>query len=73
MKRATKKSQERRNELKIGSKPLRNSNSSSMIFLNSYGGQRPQKSDELKREMPIDREKKIWTIRKEKYECKEVF
>jgi hypothetical protein len=78
--RATNKSQERRNELTVGSKSMRNSNSSSMIFLNSYGGSRPQKSgesrmnDELKREIPFDRQRnQVWTVRKETYECKEVF
>ena len=80
--RATNKSQEKRNELTV-SKSSRNSNSSSMIFLNSYGGSRlsrPQKSEdnrdneELKRELPIDRQnKKIWTVTKEIFECKEVF
>ncbi len=74
------KSQERRNELTVNSKSFRNSNSSSMIFLNSYGGSRPQRNgeerenDELRREIPIDRQKRqVWTIRKETYECKEVF
>ena len=81
--RPTNKSQEKRNELTVGSRSLRNSNSSSMIFLNSYGGSRfskPQRSEdnrdneELGRELPIDRQnKKIWTVTKEIYECKEIF
>jgi len=80
MTRATNRSQERRNELTTGTRSLRNSNSSSMIFLNSYGGPRGQRmgevrdTNDLKREMPVDRQKnKIWTIRKETYECKEIF
>ena len=75
----TNKSQEKRNELTVGTKSLRNSNSSSLIFMNSYGGSRPQKNEEnrdtdaLKKEIPAKREKKVWTVRKETYECKEVF
>ena len=79
--RTTNRSQEIRNETTEGSKTLRNSNSSSLIFLNCYGGPRAQKSDdtrenkeELKNEIPIERRaKKIWTVRKETYECKEIF
>ena len=81
--RPTNRSQEKRNELTVGSRSLRNSNSSSMIFMNSYGGSRlsrPQRSEdnrdneELRGELPIDRQnKKIWTVTKEIYECKEVF
>ena len=78
--RATNKSQERRNQFTVGSSTLRNSNSSSMIFLNSYGGPRPlravelRETNELRREVPADRQKKkIWTVRKETYECKEIF
>ena len=74
------KSQEKRNELTVGSRNLRNSNSSSMIFMNSYGGSRPRRSEdnrdneELRKEIPIDRQnKKVWTVTKEVYECKEVF
>lgn len=76
--RATNRSQERRNELTVGSRSLRNSNSSSMIFLNSYGGSRPQRSterdnEELRRELPIDRQnKKKWTDTKAIFECKEI-
>ena len=75
----TNKSLEKRNELTVGSRSLRNSNSSSLIFMNSYGGSRPQKNgenldtDALKKEIPAKREKKVWTVRKETYECKEVF
>ena len=77
--RTTNKSQDRRNEYTVGAKTMRNSNSSSLIFMNSYGGSRPQKSDEMretynnKREPGIDREDKVWTVRKETYECNEVF
>ena len=78
--RPSNKSQEKRNELTVGSRSLRNSNSSSMIFMNSYGGSRPQRSEdnrdneELGRELPNDRQnKKVWTVTKEVYECKEVF
>ena len=75
----TNRSLERRNELTVGTRSLRNSNSSSLIFMNSYGGSRPQKNEEnrdtdaLKKEIPAKREKKVWTVRKETYECKEVF
>ena len=75
----TNRSLERRNELTVGTRSLRNSNSSSLIFMNSYGGSRSQnneenrETDELKKEKPVKRDKKIWTIRKETYECKEVF
>ena len=78
--RPSNKSQEKRYELTVGSRSLRNSNSSSMIFMNSYGGSRPRRSDdnrdneELRKEIPIDRQnKKVWTVTKEVYECKEVF
>ena len=46
--RTTNKSKEKTNELTVGSRSIRNSNSSSMVFLNSYGGSRfsrPQKSE----------------------------
>ena len=42
------KSQEKRNELTVASRSVRNSNSSSMVFLNSYGGSRvsrPQRTE----------------------------
>ena len=78
--RPSNKSQEKRYELTVGSRSLRNSNSSSMIFMNSYGGSRPRRSEdnrdneELRKEIPIDRQnKKVWTVTKEVYECKEVF
>ena len=77
--RTTNKSQERRNEFTVGTKTMRNSNSSSLIFMNSYGGSKPQKNEEMretyetKRDPDIDREEKVWTVRKETYECKEVF
>ena len=80
--RPTNRSQEKKNELTVGSKSLRNSNNSSMIFLNSYGGSRysrAQRSEDNRdneelRELPIDRQnKKIWTVTKEIFECKEVF
>ena len=80
MTRATNKSQERRNPFTVGSSTIRNSNSSSMIFCNSYGGSKPIKvgentdTNDLKKEIPADRQKKkIWTVRKETYECKEIF
>ena len=75
----TNRSLEKRNELTVGTRSLRNSNSSSLIFMNSYGGSRSQKNEEnrdtdaLKKEIPANREKKVWTVRKETYECKEVF
>ena len=79
--RTTNKSQERKNDYTVGTRSLRNSNSSSMIFMNSYGGSRPIKTEEnrdineLRRDGDgeRDRAKKIWTVRKETYECKEVF
>ena len=75
----TNRSLERRNELTVGTRSLRNSNSSSLIFMNSYGGSRSQNNEEnketnaLRKEKPVKREKKVWTVRKETYECKEVF
>ena len=71
----TNRSQERRNELTVGTRSLRNSNSNSLIYTNSYGGFRSQNYEENKEteEKPVKKEKKIWTIRKETYECKEVF
>ena len=77
--RVTNRSLEKRNELTVGTRSLRNSNSSSLIFMNSYGGSRPPKNEEnretdaLKKESPVKIEKKVWTIRKETYECKEIF
>jgi hypothetical protein len=80
MTRPSNRSQERRHELTVGSRTLRNSNSSSLVFLNSHGGKTQRNEDDngeskiLKREVPIDRkEKKVWTVRKETYECTEVF
>ena len=79
MTRPSNKSQERKYEFTVGSRTLRNSNSSSLVFLNSNGKTQRNEDDNgesrtLRREVPIDRkEKKIWTVRKETYECKEVF
>ena len=79
MTRPSNRSQERKYEFTVGSRTLRNSNSSSLVFLNSNGKTQRNEDDNgesrtLRREVPIDRkEKKIWTVRKETYECKEVF
>lgn len=80
MTRPSNRSQERKNEFTVGSRTLRNSNSSSLIFLNSHGGKTQRIEDDngesryLRKEIPIDRKGKIvWTVRKETYECKEVF
>ena len=77
--RNTNRSLERRNENTVGTRSLRNSNSSTLIFMNSYGGSRPQRTEEnrdineLRIDEDKDRDKKIWTVRKETYECQEVF
>lgn len=80
MTRPSNRSQERKHELTVGSRTMRNSNSSSLIFLNSYGGKNQKNEDDngesrtLRKEVPIDRKGKVvWTVRKETYECTEVF
>ena len=78
MTRPSNRSQERKYEFTVGSRTLRNSNSS-LVFLNSNGKTQRNEDDNgesrtLRREVPIDRrDKKVWTVRKETYECKEVF
>lgn len=64
MTRPSNRSQERKHELTVGSRTLRNSNSSSLVFLNSHGGKTQRNEDDngesktLKREVPIDRKEK---------------